>query len=79
MSDLVSEKVPKVILKMNFNFNFKDMPLAPQASIHPVTNGRDRHHTGKYGIKRCSRRGQLRSDKRFPGAPRARIKSLSEF
>jgi hypothetical protein len=37
---------------MNFNFNFKDMPGAPGASIRCVTNVRDRHHTAKYGIKR---------------------------
>jgi hypothetical protein len=42
----------KTILKMNFNFNFKDMPQAAGASIRGVTNWRDRHHTGKYGIKR---------------------------
>jgi len=42
----------KPILKMNFNFNFKDMPGAPRASIRRVTNARDRHHTGKFGIKR---------------------------
>jgi hypothetical protein len=33
------------ILKMNFNFNFKDMPEAPEASIRGVTNPRDLHHT----------------------------------
>jgi hypothetical protein len=37
---------------MNFNFNFKDMPLAPGQSIRRVTSVRDRHPTGKYGIKR---------------------------
>jgi hypothetical protein len=62
MSDLVSGKTfLKMILKMNFNFNFKDMPPAPQASIHHVTNVRDRHHTGKYGIKRSSRCSQWRN------------------
>jgi hypothetical protein len=40
-----------MILKMNFNFNFKDMPPAARASIREVTNARDRHPTGKYGIK----------------------------
>ena len=69
MSDLVSENVPKVILKMNFNFNFKDMLLALQASIHHVTNARDMHHTGNQGIKRGAQRSQLRICKRFPGAP----------
>ena len=53
---------------MNFNFNFKDMLLAAGASIHHVTNVRDMHHTGKYGIKRGARRSQLRIYKRFPGA-----------
>src|SRR5580700_10392576 len=42
---------------MNFNFNFKDMPGAPEASIRWVTNVRDRHHTGKSGIKRSLRCG----------------------
>jgi len=37
----------KMILKMNFNFNFKDMPSAAGASIRSVTNVRDPHHTGK--------------------------------
>jgi hypothetical protein len=41
----------KMILKMNFNFNFKDMPQAAEASIRYVTNVRDRHHTGKCGIE----------------------------
>ncbi len=39
----------KMILKMNFNFNFKDMLGAAGASIRGGTNARDRHHTGKYG------------------------------
>jgi hypothetical protein len=51
----------KMILKMNFNFNFKDMPSAPQASIRAVTNVRDPHHTGKSGIKRISHCGQRRN------------------
>ena len=55
-------------VQLNFNFNFKDMPGAPKASIRGITNGRDRHHTGKYGIKRSSGRSQLRVYKRFPGA-----------
>jgi hypothetical protein len=58
----------KMILKMNFNFNFKDMPGAAGASIRGVTNVRDPHHTGKYGIKRSSGCNQLRIYKRFPGA-----------
>jgi hypothetical protein len=37
----------KMILKMNFNFNSKDMLLAADASICRATNLRDRHHTGK--------------------------------
>jgi len=36
---------------MNFNFNFKDMPGAPGASIRRVTNAPDWHRTGKSGIK----------------------------
>src|SRR5579872_5699944 len=35
------------ILKMNFNFNFKDMPRAAGPSIRWVTKTRDLHHTGK--------------------------------
>jgi hypothetical protein len=52
---------PETILKMNFNFNFnfKDMPLQAGASIRGVTNARDRHHTGKSGIKRSSHVAQL--------------------
>jgi hypothetical protein len=68
-----------MILKMNFNFNFKDMPFAAQASIRGVTNGCDLHHTGKYGIKRALSRDQLRVDQQFPGDPRSRIKSLGAF
>jgi hypothetical protein len=37
----------KMILKMNFNFNFKDMPRAPDPSIRCVTNPRDPHHMGE--------------------------------
>jgi hypothetical protein len=37
---------------MNFNFNFKDMLEAAGQSIWRVTNARDVHHMGKYGIKR---------------------------
>jgi hypothetical protein len=44
MSDLVSEMNLKMILKMNFNFNFKDMLRPPGASIRGVTNARDLHH-----------------------------------
>jgi hypothetical protein len=29
---------------MNFNFNFKDMPGAPMASIRRLTTGRDWDH-----------------------------------
>jgi hypothetical protein len=56
----------KMILKMNFNFNFKDMPGPPDASIRRVTNARDQHHTGKSGIKRVLLCGQLRA---FVGLP----------
>jgi len=42
-----------MILKMNFNFNFKDMPGAAGASIRGVTNARDRHRMAKSGIKRA--------------------------
>jgi hypothetical protein len=38
---------PPTILKMNFNFNFKDMPGGKEASIRIVTNACDLHHTGK--------------------------------
>jgi hypothetical protein len=47
-----NEASPSTILKMNFNFNLKDIPFATGQSIHAITNGRDEHHTGKYGIKR---------------------------
>jgi hypothetical protein len=47
-----------MILKMNFNFNFKDMLPAAGASIRSVTNGCERHHTGKYRIKWSSECGQ---------------------
>jgi hypothetical protein len=36
-------------LKMNFNFNFKDMPRARGASIRRITNVRDLHHTAESG------------------------------
>jgi len=39
--------MPKTILKMNFNFNFKHMPFAAGPSIRGVTSVRDLHHTGK--------------------------------
>jgi len=38
-----------VILKMNFNFNFKDMLGAAGASIGCITNVRDLHHTAESG------------------------------
>jgi hypothetical protein len=38
-----------MILKMNFNFNFKDMPAMAAASIQSLTTGCDRHHMGKIG------------------------------
>jgi len=37
----------KMILKMNFNFNIKDMLRAAEASIRRLTNARDRHYTAK--------------------------------
>jgi hypothetical protein len=40
-----------MILKMNFNFNIKDMLAAAGQSIRDVTNVRDPYHTGKSGIK----------------------------
>src|ERR1700693_3483912 len=46
--------IPKTILKMNFNFNIKDILFTAGASIRGVTNVRDLHHTGKQGIKRDS-------------------------
>ena len=42
------------ILKMNFNFNFKDMPSPTRASMYHLTNGCDSHHMEKSGIKRAS-------------------------
>jgi hypothetical protein len=33
-----------MILKMNFNFNFKDIPAAPQASIRRLTTACDWDH-----------------------------------
>jgi len=37
----------KTILKMNFNFNIKDILLVAGASIRSSTNVRDLHHRGK--------------------------------
>jgi hypothetical protein len=34
-----------MILKMNFNFNFKDIPTAPKASIRRLTTAGDWDHT----------------------------------
>jgi hypothetical protein len=34
-------------LKMNFNFNFKDMPQAPRQSICYLTMGCDRDYTAE--------------------------------
>jgi len=53
---------------MNFNFNFKDMPPAAEASIRGVTTVSDRHHTGKSGIKRSPRRGRLLTSSRRSGS-----------
>lgn len=52
--------MPRTILKMNFNFNIKNMPGAAGASIHGVTNACDRHHMEKFGIKRAGRLVQWR-------------------
>jgi hypothetical protein len=41
----------RMILKMNFNFNFKDMLAAARASMWDLTNGCDSHHAEKYRIK----------------------------
>ncbi len=41
-----------MMLKMNFNFNFKDIPFVAGPSMCDLTNGCDSHHTEKYGIKR---------------------------
>jgi len=46
-----------MILKMNFNFNFKDMLWAEDESIRYVTTARDLHHMENPGIKRSSRCG----------------------
>ena len=48
------ENVPKMILKMNFNFNIKDKLRAAGPSIGCVTSALDPHHSGKSGIKRDS-------------------------
>ena len=37
------------MLKMNFNFNYKDILPSAEGSIRPITNVRDLHHTGKTG------------------------------
>jgi hypothetical protein len=34
-----------MILKMNFNFNFKDIPPSPNPSIRGLTTARDYDHT----------------------------------
>jgi len=52
--DLLDVNPENTILKMNFNFNLKDMPLAPEASIRLITTPRDLHHTAKSRIKRGS-------------------------
>jgi hypothetical protein len=49
------------ILKMNFNFKFKDMLAAARASMWELTNGCDSHHTEKYGIKRAGSSGLAES------------------
>jgi len=37
-----------MILKMNFNFNFKDMPHAAGQSIRNLTNACDWDHKGNF-------------------------------
>jgi hypothetical protein len=37
-----------MILKMNFNFNYKDMLCAEWPSIRQLTNGHDLHHMEKF-------------------------------
>jgi hypothetical protein len=49
------------ILKMNFNFKFKDMLAAARASMWELTNGCDSHHTEKYRIKRAGSSGLAES------------------
>ncbi len=58
----------KTILKMNFNFNFKDMLLALQASIRRATNVLAPHHTAKSRIKRVPKPGRLGIYQQYPGA-----------
>jgi hypothetical protein len=36
-----------MMLKMNFNFNFKDIPFAAGQSMCDLTNSCDSHHTEK--------------------------------
>jgi hypothetical protein len=48
-----------MILKMNFNFNFKDMPGAAGPSIRGVTNVRDPHHTANSRIEPRLPQGSL--------------------
>jgi len=38
-----------MILKMNFNFNFKDSLALPTQSIRRPTTGRDLNHTAEFG------------------------------
>jgi hypothetical protein len=51
--DLAMMILNMTILKMNFNFKFKDMLAAARASMWELTNGCDSHHTEKYRIKRA--------------------------
>jgi hypothetical protein len=37
-----------LILKMNFNFNFKDMPLAVNESIRRLTTARVHDHNAQF-------------------------------
>jgi len=37
-----------MILKMNFNFNSKDIPLAPDPSIRRLTTARDWDHAAQF-------------------------------
>jgi|GEM_PF-4788610 len=50
------------ILKMNFNFNYKDKLRAAGQSIRTVTTALDLHHTANSRIER-----QINTGKRAPG------------
>ena len=48
---VLDETPAATILKMNFNFNFKDMLSAPNQSMQRVTNVRHLHRTAKISIE----------------------------